>query len=194
MIKSKRKKYIIIGGIILGIIIILVAIFLIVAHFKYNLFGSDIYQVAKVNREVNSIEYFTETKTIKTKMAYTSGELEEIDTLVETDFAVMLTSKEESLNTANLVILKSKTKIKDEEASLNSFDIFDEKVVKEFEENPNGTKYPMSEFHFFENGTIYDINLPEEMNKEEAQNMVDLINNVIPKLTRNKTEDEKKVF
>ena len=50
----------------------------------------------------------------------------------------------------------------------------------------------MSEFHFFENGTIYDINLPEEMNKEEAQNMVDLINNVIPKLTRNKTEDEKK--
>ena len=125
-------------------------------------------------------------------MAYTSGELEEINTLVETDFAVMLTSKEESLNTANLVILKSKTKIKDEEASLNSFDIFDEKVVKEFEKNPNGTKYPMSEFHFFENGTIYDINLPEEMNKEEAQNMVDLINNVIPKLTRNKTEDEKK--
>ena len=125
-------------------------------------------------------------------MAYTSGELEEIDTLVETDFAVMLTSKEESLNTANLVILKSKTKIKDEEASLNSFDIFDEKVVKEFEENPNGTKYPMSEFHFFENGTIYDIYLPEEMNKEEAQNIVDLINNVIPKLTRNKTEDEKK--
>ena len=63
-------------------------------------------------------------------MAYTSGELEEIDTLVETDFAVMITSKEESLNTANLVILKSKTKIKDEEASLNSFDIFDKKVVK----------------------------------------------------------------
>ena len=130
LIKSKKKKYIIIGGIILGIIIIFVAIFLIVAHFKYNLFGSDIYQVAKVKREVNSIEYFTETKTIKTKMAYTSGELEEIDTLVETDFAVMLTSKEESLNTANLVILKSKTKIKDEEASLNSFNIFDEKVVK----------------------------------------------------------------
>ena len=90
LIKSKKKKYIIIGGIILGIIIIIIAIFLIVAHFKYNLFGSDIYQVAKVNREVNSIEYFTETKTIKTKMAYTSGELEEINTLVETDFAVML--------------------------------------------------------------------------------------------------------
>ena len=73
LLKSKKKKYIIIGGIILGIIIILVAIFLIVAHYKYNLFGPDIYQVAKVNREVNSIEYFTETKTIKTKMAYTSG-------------------------------------------------------------------------------------------------------------------------
>ena len=123
-------------------------------------------------------------------MAYTSGELEELENKVQTDFAVMLTNKEDSLNTANIVLLKSKTRIKNKEASLNSFDIFDENVVKEFEENPDGSKFPIAEFHFFDNGTIYDINLPEEMTKEEAQNMVDLINNVIPKLTRNKTEDE----
>ena len=190
IIKSKKKKYLIIGGIILGILIILTAIFLLVAHYKYNLFGSEIYKVAEVKRDLNSVEYFTETKTIKTKMAYTSGELEELENKIQTDFAVMLTNKEDSLNTANIVLLKSNTRMKDKEASLNSFNIFDENIVKEFEENPDGSKYPLAEFHFFDNGTIYDINLPEEMTKEEAQNMVDLINNVIPKLTRNKTEDE----
>ena len=190
IIKSKKKKYLIIAGIILGILIILTTIFLLVAHYEFGLFGSEIYKVAEVKRELDSVEYFTETKTIKTKLAYTSGELEELENKVQTDFAVMLTNKNDSLNTANIVLLKSKTRIKDKEASLNSFDIFDENVVKEFEENPDGSKYPIAEFHFFDNGTIYDINLPEEMTKEEAQNMVDLINNVIPKLTRNKTEDE----
>ena len=190
IIKSKKKKYLIIAGIILGILIILTTIFLLVAHYEFGLFGSEIYKVAEVKRELDSVEYFTETKTIKTKLAYTSGELEELENKVQTDFAVMLTNKNDSLNTANIVLLKSKTRIKDKEASLNSFDIFDETVVKEFEENPDGSKYPIAEFHFFDNGTIYDINLPEEMTKEDAQNMVDLINNVIPKLTRNKTEDE----
>ena len=190
IIKSKKKKYLIIAGIILGILIILTTIFLLVAHYEFGLFGSEIYKVAEVKRELDSVEYFTETKTIKTKLAYTSGELEELENKVQTDFAVMLTNKNDSLNTANIVLLKSKTRMKDKEASLNSFDIFDETVVKEFEENPDGSKYPIAEFHFFDNGTIYDINLPEEMTKEEAQNMVDLINNVIPKLTRNKTEDE----
>jgi len=190
IIKSKKKKYLIIAGIILGILIILTTIFLLVAHYEFGLFGSEIYKVAEVKRELDSVEYFTETKTIKTKLAYTSGELEELENKVQTDFAVMLTNKNDSLNTANIVLLKSKTRIKDKEASLNSFDIFNQTVVKEFEENPDGSKYPIAEFHFFDNGTIYDINLPEEMTKEEAQNMVDLINNVIPKLTRNKTEDE----
>ena len=189
IIKYKKKKYLIIVGIILGILIILTTIFLLVAHYKFGLFGSEIYKVAEVKRELDSVEYFTETKTIKTKLAYTSGELEELENKVQTDFAVMLTNKEDSLNTANIVLLKSKTRMKDKEASLNSFDIFNKTIVKEFEENPDGSKFPIAEFHFFDNGTINDINLPEEMTKENAQNMVDLINNVIPKLTRNKTED-----
>ena len=168
IIKSKKKKYLIIAGIIVGILFILTGIFFLVAHYQYDLFGSEIYKVAEVKREPNSVEFFTETKTIKTKMAYTSGELEELENKVQTDFAVMLTNKKDSLNTANIVLLKSKTRMKDKEASLNSFNIFDETIVKEFEENPDGSKYPLAEFHFFDNGTIYDINLPEEMTKEEA--------------------------
>ena len=123
-------------------------------------------------------------------MVYSSGELEEIENLIETNFLVMVTNKEKSLNTAYLVVLKSKTEMKEKEASLNSFDIFDEKTVKEFEENPDSSKYPMSLFHYYENGTIKDIDLPEEMGKEDAQNMIDLINNVVPNLIRNKTDDD----
>ena len=32
-------------------------------------------------------------------MAYTSGELEELENKIQTDFAVMLTNKQDSLNT-----------------------------------------------------------------------------------------------
>ena len=106
------------------------------AHYKYDLFGSEIYKVAEVKREPNSIEFFTETKTIKTKMTYTSCDLEELENKVQTDFVVMLTNKKDSLNTANIVLLKSKTRMKDKKAYLNSFNIFDENIVKEFEENP----------------------------------------------------------
>ena len=39
IIKSKKKKYLIIAGIILGILIILTSIFLLVAHYEFGLFG-----------------------------------------------------------------------------------------------------------------------------------------------------------
>jgi hypothetical protein len=55
IIKSKKKKYLIIAGIILGILFILTGIFFLVAHYKYDLFGSEIYKVAEVKREPNSV-------------------------------------------------------------------------------------------------------------------------------------------
>jgi hypothetical protein len=89
--------------------------------------------------------------------------------------------------------LDSKVKYGEKETKLNSFDIFDEKQIKEFESNPNGTIYPMAKFSYFENGTIIDINLPENMDQYNAQSMIELINNVVPKLSRNKKADKKKV-
>ena len=47
-------------------------IFFLVAHYKYNLFNSEIYQIAGVKREVYSEEYFKESKNIKTKMTFSS--------------------------------------------------------------------------------------------------------------------------
>ena len=90
------------------------------------------------------------------------------------------------------MILDSKVKFGDEETKLSSFDIFDEKQIKEFESNPNGTIVPLAKFSYFENGTIIDINLPENMDQYNTQAMIELINNVVPKLSRNKKEDKKK--
>ena len=47
----------------------------------------------------------------------------------------------------------------------------------------------MAIFTFHEHGTLGDINLPDNMDKFNADSIVELINNVIPKLTRNRTED-----
>ena len=140
--KSNKKKCLIILGLTIGIIVIITAVILLVAHYKYGLFGPEIYKVADIKRDTNSVEYFTETKNIKTKLGYTSGESEEIENKIETNFVVMITDKKGSLNTANLVILNSTIQMKDKEASLNSFDIFDKNIINEFEQNPNGTKYP----------------------------------------------------
>ena len=44
-------------------------------------------------------------------------------------------------------------------------DIFNESMVSEFEQNPNGSQYPLSKFEFFQNGTISKIYLPKYMDK-----------------------------
>ena len=73
---------------------------------------------------------------------------------------------------------------------LNSFNIFDEETINEFESNPNSTKFPMSKFSFFENGTISEINLPKDMDKYHAQVMIELIDNIVVKLIRNEKEEK----
>ena len=93
------------------------------------------------------------------------------------------------MNNGTIIILDSKVRLWENETKLSSFDIFDEKQVKEFESNPNGTLYPIAIFSYFENGTIIDINLPEDIDQYNVQTMEELINNVVPKLSRNKNED-----
>ena len=50
----------------------------------------------------------------------------------------------------------------------------------------------MAMFKFYEDGTIEEIKVPDNMDKYNADNIVELIQNVIPKLTRNRTEDMSK--
>ena len=112
-------------------------------HYKYNLFSSETYQVASIKRELYSAEYFTETKSIKTKMTFSQGDApEEKEQILETDFVVMITDKKETenkdiLNTATLIPLASTVKAEGKEAIADSFNIFDENIVKEFEGLPH---------------------------------------------------------
>ena len=93
------------------------------------------------------------------------------------------------LNTATLIILDSKIKFGNEEKEITSFDIFNQDKLDEVKNNPNGTKYPMAVFTFYENGTVADILLPNNMDNYNANSIVELIGNVIPQLTRNRKED-----
>ena len=195
--RSRKTKYIKLGIALTVIAAIITTVVLLVGHYKYGLFQSELYQVTNIKRELYSEEYYTETKTIKSKLSYTSGELDEIVQKIEKNFVVMITDKEELpnkvvLNTATLVVLNSKIELEGKQSPLNGFNIFDEKAVEEFKKNPTGEKYPMAVFHFYENGTIKDVNFPKEMDKENIENLYELINNVMPKLVRNKTEDEEK--
>ena len=54
--------------------------------------------------------------------------------------------KGDYLNTASIVLLKSKMTSNEEEQNLPSLDLSDAEKIKEFETNPDGSKYPMALF------------------------------------------------
>jgi len=169
---------------------LVVIITLLVGHFKFNWFKSEIYDIdAKITRNLYQANYFTETKDLNTKIGFSNGVSEEHKLRIFTNFLVMITDKKDFLNTAVLVILDSKIKTKNELKDIISFDIFNEEKIKEVIANPDGSKYPLALFKFYENGTIYDIQLPKNMNEYNAKTIIELIENIIPKLSRNRTED-----
>ena len=156
---------------------------------------SEIYNIdAKISRNAYQANYFSETKTINTRIGFTSGITQDNEQKIYTNFMVMQKDRKELknndfLNTATLVILDTKLENKNELKEINSFNIYNEENIKEFESNPDGAKYPMAVFSFYENGTIADILLPNNMDNYNAQTIIELIESVVPKLTRNRTED-----
>ena len=195
-VKSNKIKYAI--AIITGTVLIVAATVLLVGYFKYNWFKGDIYTLdVNINRAQYQGIYFSETKTINTEYSFTNGEHNKKKAYISTDFVVILNQKKklgkhDFLYIASMIILNSKVKSDDVETELTSFNIFDKETINAFEKNANGTKYPMALFKFYENGTIAEIKLPDNMDKYNADNLVELIGNVIPKLTRNRTEDMSK--
>ena len=111
--------------------------------------------------------------------------------MINTNFIVLLHEKTPAQNkgyivTASLVVLDAKL----DGEELSSFDIFNEAKIKEFEEHPDGAKYPMAKFSFYDDGEIIDIKVPNTMDRYNAESVEALVESVIPKLTRNRTEDE----
>jgi len=191
--KPGKLKYTI--AIISTLVLLAAATTLLIGYFKFNWFQSEIYKVdVNVVRNLNQANYFTETKKITTKVALTEEGYEEQEYLIDTNFMVFLNErkqlkKDDYINTASIVLLKSKLTSTEGNQDLPSFDLFNEETRKEFEANPDGSKYPMALFSFYENGTIIEVRLPDTMDKFNAETIMDLIEKVIPKLSRNKTED-----
>ena len=198
--QSKRPIMLIIL-IVVFILIFAIVITLLVGHFKYNWFKEKTKEIEQANdipklsRIVNQINYFTEIKTINTRVEFTQGSPEYTEQKININFLVMQTDRKELrnndfLNNATLVILEANATIRNETRNITSFNIFDESKIEEFKSSPNGTKYPMSLFSFYENGTLANILLPNDIDNYNANLIIELIEDVIPKLSRNKTEDE----
>ena len=108
---------------------------LLIGYFKFDWFKSEVYNIdAKISRNLYQVNYFTETKAIKTKTAFTSGVTEENNQFINTNFMVMQTDRKELenndfLNTATLVILDAKVNVQNEQKEVTSFNIFDQSKV-----------------------------------------------------------------
>ena len=195
VIQPKSHKKIKVAIAVVTSIVIIATTTLLVGYFKFDWFKSEIYNIdAKISRNLYQVNYYTETKTIKTRIGFTSGITEEKDHIIYTNFMVTQTERKELenndyLNTATLVVLDSKLKMENEFKEVTSFNIFEQSKIDEFKSNPIGSKYPMAIFSFYENGTITDIQLPNNMDSYNAKAIIELIDNIIPKLTRNRKED-----
>ena len=195
VIQPKNTKKIKIAIALVASLTIIASAILLVGYFKFNWFKSEIYNIdAKISRNAFQANYFSETKTINTRIGFTSGITQDNEQKIYTNFMVMQKDRKELknndfLNTATLVILDTKLENKNELKEINSFNIYNEENIKEFESNPDGAKYPMAVFSFYENGTIADILLPNNMDNYNAQTIIELIESVVPKLARNRTED-----
>ena len=168
---------------------------LLIGHFKFNWFKGEIYKLdASISRKAYQANYFTEKKTVTTKFSFANGINQEKQYFLDTNFVVFMTNQEklenkEFLNTAALILLDSKMTHEYGEKDLPHLDMFNEAQLKELEANPDGAKYPLALFKFYQSGKIEEIKLPNNMDEYNAETIIELIEKVIPKLSRNRTED-----
>ena len=168
---------------------------LLIGHFKFDWFKGEIYKLdASISRKAYQANYFTEKKTVTTKFSFANGINQEKQYFLDTNFVVFMTNQEklenkEFLNTAALILLDSKMTHEYGEKDLPHLDMFNKAQLKEFEANPDGAKYPLALFKFYQSGKIEEIKLPNNMDEYNAETIIELIEKVIPKLSRNRTED-----
>ena len=190
IVETKSNKVKIAIALIASTLMVAVVTTLLIGHFKFDWFKSDEYRIdANISRNLYQANYFSERKTVNTKFTFETGDFEKKEYFVDSKFVVFLVEKQENLNTAIIVLLSSMATVDGEAHELGHLNMFDENTLKELEANPDGTKYPMAVFKFSEDGKIQEIKLPNNMDEYNAETIVDLIEKVIPKLSRNRKED-----
>jgi len=190
IVETKPSKVKIAVSILISTLLVTAVTTLLIGHFKFDWFKSDSYKIdANINRSVYQANYFSEKKTVTTKYSFENGDSEQKEYIVDNNFVVFLTGKKDNLNTATLVLLGSTMTYEEKVNELAHLNMFDEEQIKELEANPDGAKYPMAVFTFSDDGTIGEIKLPNNMDEYNAESFVEIIEKIIPKLTRSRKED-----
>ena len=127
VVQPKNNKKIKIAIAIATSLAIVATTILLVGYFKFDWFKGEIYNVdAKISRNLYSANYYSQTKSIKTRTGFNSGVSEEKEYFIYTNFMVMDTERKELdnndfLNTATLVILDTRVNMDNQFKEVNSF-------------------------------------------------------------------------
>ena len=143
----------------------------------------------------NQVLLFNEYKTISTEVSTESGK-EVVDQDIKTDFMVVINSKTrlnyfgeiDNLYNATLVILKTKSN----DQVVGGLNLTEDEEAEKHFNNPENDGHPMAKFAFYENGTLVDIFLSNDTNQFYASSMVDLIEQIIPRISKKLFNQENK--
>ena len=185
--KKKVNKKIVIGLSIAGLIAITVLTTLLVGYFKFEWFQKKQNNVIQNTYHKGQVLLFNEVKTLTTEMkTIDKNKIDEYK--FNTDFLVMINSKKklkyfgeiDNLYNATLVILKMDTTDKE----VGGLNLLDEKELENIAKNPELFEHPIAKFAFYENGTLVDIYIAKDTNKFFASSMIDLIEEIIPRISK----------
>ena len=167
-------------------VVIITTVFL-VGYFQFGWFQKPQDNIIANTYHPNQVLLFNEYKTISTEVSTESGK-EVVGQDIKTDFMVVINSKTklnyfgeiDNLYNATLVILKTKSN----DQIVGGLNLTEEEEAEKFFNNPGNDGHPMAKFSFYENGTLVDILLSNDTNQFYASSMVDLIEHIIPKISK----------
>ena len=185
--KKKVNKKLVIGLAIAGLIAIFVLTTLLVGYFKFEWFQKKQNNVIQNTYHKGQVLLFNEVKTLTTEMK-TIDKNKVVEHTFKTDFLVMINSKKklkyfgeiDNLYNATLVILKMDTTDKE----VGGLNLLDEKELENIAKNPEQFEHPIAKFAFYENGTLVDIYIAKDTNRFYASSMIDLIEEIIPRISK----------
>ena len=183
--RSKINKKLIVGLVATGLITITIATFL-VGYFAFGWFQKPQDNVIQNTYHKDQVMLFKEVKTMRTEVK-SPDQRESLDQIITTDFLVMVNSKKklnyfgeiDNLYNATLILLNMDTT----EGKIGGLNLLDKDEAERFLKNPEQFDQPIAKFAFYENGTLADIYIAKNTNQFSASSMVDLIEEIIPRIS-----------
>jgi len=185
--KKKVNKKLIIGLVLAGLVAVTVLTTFLVGYFKFDWFQTKQDNVIDNTYHKGQVLVFDEVKTLITE-AKSPENRESLDQIIKTRFLVIVNSKKklnyfgeiDYLYNATLVILKMDTN----EKQIGGLNLLNEEEREKFKKNPKKFEVPIAKFAFYENGTLVDIYITKNSDKFSASSLVDLIEEIIPRISK----------